>query len=153
MQLFIACNFYWHLFFPFEIYGIIARYVKTAILSALLIWLKEYLFLWRSPITKCLNSVSLVFNSKGNFWLIFILHHNDKLSLFINFAHHPWLALKGILLFASHFFAFYIKASLVTGNSLRQVLDVFETELVALQSVSSFLIWTAASKMWLCPRE
>jgi hypothetical protein len=45
----------------------------------------------------------------------FCLHCNHKLSLFINFSHHQQRALKDILLFLAHSFAFDIKASLVTN--------------------------------------
>jgi hypothetical protein len=33
----------------------------------------------------------------------------------MNFSHHPTLALKGVLLFPAHYFAFGTKASLLTG--------------------------------------
>jgi hypothetical protein len=66
-----------------------------------------------------------------------------KFSLFINFSHHPQLALKVILLFQAHSFASDIKASLVTDNPLfHKYLNNSKTE----ASISGFLPFLGPEK-------
>jgi hypothetical protein len=67
-------------------------------------------------------------------------------SLFINFSHHPQLALKGILLFLAHYFAFDIKAFLVTSNPLfHKYFKYSKTE----TSISRFLPFLGPEKDYL----
>jgi hypothetical protein len=68
----------------------------------------------------------------------------------MNISHQPQLALKRILLFLAHSFAFDIKASLVTCNPLfHKTLNYFKTD----ASISEFLPLLGPEKDFLFDRH
>jgi hypothetical protein len=105
---FVACCFHCHLFFPVEIYSIIMRHVeKTEILSALLIWLKELLFLRDCPVTKRKNSASLISNSEEILWLIFVLCRDDEAFFFYKRFSPSITSLERYITVSNTFFCFW----------------------------------------------